>query len=111
MTLAMSCDSCGQSIAYEYGTGDRSGLCWREACRRARAERARAAAERADRVDPLSVRARCPYSGKEMRFELARQDGRTYHRLLIGESGGGSLTTERHAIETVNWWKLKGWTA
>ena len=41
MSLTQSCDACGESIAYEYATGDRSGLCWREDCRRRREERAR----------------------------------------------------------------------
>jgi hypothetical protein len=38
VTLTQSCEACGDSIAYEYAVGDRSGLCWREACRARRSQ-------------------------------------------------------------------------
>lgn len=45
MNLTMECAECGESIAFEYGVGDRSGVCWREACIRRRKERAERAAD------------------------------------------------------------------
>ena len=40
MTLTMSCHACGQDRSYEYAMGDRSDLCWREACKKKREARA-----------------------------------------------------------------------
>lgn len=40
MTLTQTCHACGESRAYEYAMGDRSDLCWREACQKRRAARA-----------------------------------------------------------------------
>lgn len=110
MTLTQTCEACGESRAFEDATGDRSGLCAREGCRQRRAERARARGERDERAEILDARAVHPISGA-CRFELARQDGREYFRLLCNERGAGSLTTQKHAIATVKWWRLKGWAA
>jgi len=40
MTLTQTCHACGKSRAYEYAIGDRSDLCWREACKKRRETRA-----------------------------------------------------------------------
>ncbi len=58
MTLTQTCYHCGQSRAFEHMSGDRSGLCWREACSKSRQEQARRYREKCDAYAELERRAR-----------------------------------------------------
>jgi hypothetical protein len=64
MTLEMHCEHCGKSRAYEYAMGDRSGLCWREACAKSRQLQAERYRQRMH-DDEMRERARRVYPFKE----------------------------------------------
>lgn len=61
-----------------------------------------------------SIIAQHPDFGR-LAFETARQDRRTYYRLIMltsdGERTTGNLTDEKHALETIAYWREKGWLA
>ena len=65
--------------------------------------------------NPMIIDARAEQTDSEGRtlsilsFEPARQDRRLYYRLLINGKGAGSLTDEKHALETIDYWRAKGW--
>lgn len=54
--------------------------------------------------------ARTP-EGKTLSFERVLQDRRVYYRLMVGGASTGSLTDASHAVETINYWREKGWIA
>ena len=55
-----------------------------------------------------AIRAEHPICGS-LRFETVRQDRRLYYRLLANSRSGGSLTDEKHARETIAYWRANGW--
>ena len=61
-------------------------------------------------ADILSVTAEHPTMGR-LRYERTYQYQwrKVYYRLLYGEKGTGSLTDEKHARATVQYWREKGW--
>jgi hypothetical protein len=44
-----------------------------------------------------------------LRFEPVTQDRRLYYRLTLNGKGTGSLTSERIALETIDYWNRRGW--
>jgi hypothetical protein len=66
-------------------------------------------APRTPAADILQARAHHPEMG-DLWFELARQDRRIYYRLKVNGKGGGALTDEKHARQTIAYWREKGWS-
>lgn len=55
-----------------------------------------------------SVRIIHPVCGPA-RFVAVRQDRRDYYRLTFGVNGGGSLTNQVNAEDTIRYWLEQGW--